>query len=463
MDRQSSLLAEKSSEPKPLATVVPSAHVSSPYRAILRILPPVFVAALAAAALLWTGTPSLSIARYVLYLFGAVVLPGTLVYRGLRGRPRTLIEDLAIGSALGFALELGAWAICTAFGLQDWLWTWPLLVVAVFIVVPQLRRHWWVRGYTPVPLGWSWAVAGIAAFSIAYLTVTYLAQNPLPPSTFGYYPDLLYYLSLAGEAQHHVPVHDPEVAGDSMPYHWFAGAHMASASEISGVALPTVLLRLWILPMVIVGITALAVVGWRITGRRWVGVLAAPLFWAIGEFDPWPWHSAHVPFGAVMSFSIFASPSQTYSYVFLIPTVMMLADRLAPRTEAIGRGAWPLAAIFLLASSGAKTTCLPILTAGLLFVVGFRLFTARAVPLRRRVPAPWLIAAGLGLGSFLLTTKVLYSGAQFGLTIGPLGVVWRAAIVPALGGPTQAHQSCTSCSQTMIAWSLLRWRYCSGR
>jgi len=38
-----------------------------------------------------------------------VVVPGTLVYRALRGPVHTLVEDIAMGAAVGLVLELAAW------------------------------------------------------------------------------------------------------------------------------------------------------------------------------------------------------------------------------------------------------------------------------------------------------------------------------------------------------------------
>ena len=183
----------------------------------LRWAPAGAVLLLVVVALLATGTPILDLIRYAGYLALAVVLPGTLVYRALRGRPRTLAEDLAVGAATGFALELAAWTLYGAAGLGSWLWTWPLLVAVPFAAVPGLRKHWWTRGYTPVPAGWAWAVAAVSAVVVGYLWISYFALNPLAPDVpYLYYQDLLYHLSLAGEAKHHFPLEIPQIAGEPL-------------------------------------------------------------------------------------------------------------------------------------------------------------------------------------------------------------------------------------------------------
>ena len=83
------------------------------------------LAALAAvvAILLHAGTPVLEIARYFAYAVG-VVVPGTLVYRTLRGPVFTLVEDIAMGAAVGLVLELVAWAVLSVLDIRSFAWLW---------------------------------------------------------------------------------------------------------------------------------------------------------------------------------------------------------------------------------------------------------------------------------------------------------------------------------------------------
>src|SRR6185436_1477319 len=94
------------------------------------------------AALLATGTPAWDILRYAAYFGLAVLLPGTLVHRALRGTRGNLPEDLGFGGATGLLLMLAGWALAAATGLQVLLPAWPLLIIALFALVPGLRRHW---------------------------------------------------------------------------------------------------------------------------------------------------------------------------------------------------------------------------------------------------------------------------------------------------------------------------------
>ncbi|MCW3843172.1 hypothetical protein ONA70_24015, partial [Micromonospora yasonensis] len=121
-----------------------------------RYAPAVAGYAFVAAVLLVAGTPVEALARWTGYALLAVLLPGTLVFRALRRRAYTLVEDLAMGAAVGLVLELAAWAVFAGLGVPGWLRLWPLAVLAPFAAVPRLRRHWRVRYATTVSTGWAW-------------------------------------------------------------------------------------------------------------------------------------------------------------------------------------------------------------------------------------------------------------------------------------------------------------------
>ncbi len=379
----------------------------------------------AALILVRAGTAPLDLARYALYAGLAVILPGTLVYRALRGRPRTLVDDLAMGAAVGLVLELAGWALFSVLDLRPYVWLWPLLVVLPFVAVPGLRRHWRVRGYVRAPLAWSWAVAGVVCFFTAYLAAVFLDRNPIiPPSdATRQYLDLSYQLSLAGEASHAFPPGLPQVAGEPLAYHWFAYAHMAMTGMVGHIDLPVVALRLAIPALCALAIVLTAVVGWRVSGRPLVGAVAAALFFAVGEFnftDP-----VTLPFGTQATFVIWHGMSMIYAWVLVIALIAPLAaiarrsstvdtdDPRGPGDYGTG-GALALTALLVLGNSGAKGSSLP--------VVGLALAIVAVVlaVIRRRIP--WaLVAAGLiCFAGQLFATVVLYDFQTYGVAIGPL-------------------------------------------
>ncbi|MEJ3745023.1 hypothetical protein WEI85_17220 [Actinomycetes bacterium KLBMP 9797] len=387
--------------------------------AVTRWLP--FGSALAAVAaiLLAADTSPLDLARYAAYATLAVALPGTLVYRALRRTPHTLVEDVAMGLAVGLCLEVAGWAAFSAAGLQAWLWLWPAAVIIPFAAVPALRRHWVVRDYAPTPVGWSWAVAGVVVFFTWYLSAVFLERNPILPTSEDtqQYIDLAYLLSVAGEAKHNFPPDYPHVAGDPLYYHWFAQAHMATTSLIGHIDLPVVTLRLAVPALCALAIVLTAVVGWRVSGRPYVGAGAAVLFFVIGEVNFT--HPVSMPFGTQVTFVIWHGMSMIYSWALAIALIAVLAE-LAGRTEGsrvppLGtRGAFALATVLLVASSGAKASTLPVVLAALGFTVAVLTVARRAIP--------WRVVAVLGIAvaAMVFATAVLFRFQSYGVSLKPL-------------------------------------------
>ncbi|MEV0268761.1 hypothetical protein AB0H43_08310 [Hamadaea sp. NPDC050747] len=374
---------------------------------------PLIVAFLAMTALvLAAGTPVAEVARYCAYAVWAVVLPGTLVYRALRPTPRTLVEDVAMGAAVGLTLELVAWAVFSALEVRFLLPGWPLLVVVVFLT-KRLRRHWRPVGLTPVSLGWAWSLAAIVIFWTLYLYVVFLARNPVIPTSeeTRQYLDLSYQLSLAGEAKNHLPLHVPQVAGEPLNYHWFAYAHMAMASLVGGTDLAAVSLRFAVPALCALTIVLTAVVGARISRRPWAGVVAAALFFTVGEVnftDP-----VTMPFGTQATFVIWHGMSMIYSWALLVALIGVLV--------AIITGEWRswrgylLAALLIAASSGAKASSLPVALAALLLVAVVQVVRTK------RIPWPVVLLGVLALAGQFFATAVLYRFQTYATDINVFG------------------------------------------
>ncbi|MEU4567000.1 hypothetical protein [Micromonospora sp. NPDC023956] len=398
-----------------LATGTPPGVAPTRRPVALRVVPPLVGYAVVAAVLLATGTPVVDVVRFTGYALLGVLLPGTLVYRALRPRPHTLVEDLAVGAAVGLVLELAGWAVFTALGAPHLLWLWPLAVVAPFVAVPRLRRHWRPTGHTPVPAGWAWSLTAVVVGFTGYLAESFLRPNPVLPTGEGQaqYIDLAFQLSLAGAATHQMPPEVPQVAGEPLHYHWFGFAHLAAASLVSGVDLPTVFFRLAVPALCALAAVLVAVVGWRVSGRAYVGVGAAALMFTVGEFGYE--NGIRQLFGTQATFIVWGSPSMTYSWVLLLPLLAALAELVGrargSTVPPLGRGAWVLAALFLAASTGAKASSVPVALAALGFTALVLLVT------RRRVPRAVLGAAGLTLAAQLFATAVLFRFVSHGVTV----------------------------------------------
>jgi hypothetical protein len=377
--------------------------------------------------LLGAGTAGWDIVRYTAYTGWAVVLPGTLLYRVLRRTAHSLLDDVAMGAALGLVLEIAALGAFSAADLRGLLWLWPAFVVVPFVAVPSLRGHWLPAYTRTAPTGWSWAVAGVSVWFLTYLTVAFLRPNQ-PVPTHGpqrYLIDELFFLGLVGEAKRSFPPSTPSVAGETLPYHWFSFAHMASASIISGVDVPVVVFRFAVPLLGLLAVVLLAVAGWRLTGRPWVGVGAAVLTFVVGELTaPGPDLGA---LGSIMTFFSWSSLSVLYSTALAIPLMVLVADRIRGVDGAVGaRGGWSdwvLLGLFAFAVPGGKSTVLPVMLVGVGLVCLVQLLRRRSGPLHRRTrAAPWLVVAIL-LVAQVCAIVLLYRFETQTLRFEPLSIL----------------------------------------
>jgi hypothetical protein len=94
-------------------------------------------------------------AKFAGYVGLAITLPGTLIWRALSGRPRYLVEDLAAGTMVGYAVEVLSYIPARAIGQPQLVLAIPGLALLVFAFVPRLRRFWRGENGVRVPLWWS--------------------------------------------------------------------------------------------------------------------------------------------------------------------------------------------------------------------------------------------------------------------------------------------------------------------
>ncbi|MEH1164715.1 hypothetical protein V6V47_04940 [Micromonospora sp. CPCC 205539] len=418
------LLAERVDAPAPASRRVA-------LRPALSALP--WALAIAALFLVWWrgGVPIPDLARYAGYWALALVLPGTLVHRALRGSRGNLPEDLAHGAATGLLLELAAWASTAATGQQPMLRWWPLPVLVAFAVVPRLRRHWRIGERRPLPLGWHWGM-GAALLLVLAWGYTQWRMVPLPPVNGGYYQDLLYHLGLVQELTRAMPFELPHVAGEELRYHYLSDAHLAASSMITGISPPVVLLRLWLVPVIATAVLLAAGLVRDLSSAAWTGpVVAVAGFLGVTVTLASP---AAAPGELPLSY---ASPSQTYVLVPLLLLAGLCVD------VARGRGlgaAWPLVPALGLACAGSKSSALPPLIAGLGLAAAVAWWRERRVPRPALVALACLVAAmavgfRLFAGGGASTLRVqglalLHFIAPYAETLGRGDGIWPAAPLP---------------------------------
>ncbi|MCA2214436.1 hypothetical protein [Jidongwangia harbinensis] len=361
------------------------------FRPVLAPLPWLVPVAGLVVGLRWTGVPAADIAIYAGYLVAYVALPGTLVHRLLRGSRGNVPEDVGYGAATGLLLQLVVWAVAAGTGQQQLLRWWILPVVLAFVVVPKWRRHWRVTDLRPLPLRWSWLVAVSMLLPVG-TAVGVWVSTPLPPAAAVYYPDVMYHLSLVHEMTRSWPFEVPQLAGDTLRYHYLSDADMAAAHLISGLDPATIMLRLWPVPIGAIAILAFAALTREVTGTWWTGplggaaaVVGLPL--ALGNRVP----------GAGGPAFTYLSPSQTYALPVLALFAAIAVDALRRRPL---NGGWLLVPVLAFAAAGTKSSALPPLAAGL------ALGAVVALVAHRRIP--WAV-----LGLLVATVTGMLAGLRF--------------------------------------------------
>ncbi|MEP7332336.1 MAG: hypothetical protein ABI692_09635 [Terracoccus sp.] len=308
-------------------------------------------------ALLFYGTPGADLARYALFLALGVVMPGTLVHRALRGPMESWLSDLSLGAATGLALGLVAWAAASLADVRSVLWAWPVLTLAV-LFSPGARARIRARPRRRWPAGPTLVVT-LACLAVGWqLAWTFLSVYDLPPSGRPYYPDLLWHLGLAAEATRAFPLGTPQaVESGLLHYHWFSNAHVATTSLMTGIDEPTIMLRLWLLPMGMVFVGMTAALTERVSGRPWAAAGAAVIAIPVVTYAPWPY--VVMPLGQLSG----NSPSQLFAYPMILLTVHALVDVVRGRLPLAGALAASL--IGAVGASGSKASALPVILGGL--------------------------------------------------------------------------------------------------
>jgi len=368
-------------------------------------------------ALLSAGTPPSAVLAYSLYFGGAVVLPGMLLYRGVAGFSDSLLADVAWGAVTGLMLELVGWAVFTALGVNRYLWLWPTLVVLTFLLVPSLRSLWrrpYRSGRTSGVVAWATSLSSLLGF--VYLAATYYRINRLPPSGGAYFVDLPWHLGVAFEATRSVALTIPEASAEGfLPYHWFADAHFAAASLISGVDLPTVVVRTGLFPLVFVMVATTACLAVKITRRPGVGALAAVLVVATTSGAEY-WVRLYK-----MRVLFPESPTAIYAVGISCLVMAVLVD-LSGR-KSLSRPRLALFVVALFAAVGSKPSVLLVLGPAVGLVLGLELVR------RRRLNRPLMWALALMVVAVVVSIPLFASpnGSTIRLSLRQV-VAWRGIV-----------------------------------
>lgn len=203
--------------------------------------------------------------------------------------------------------------------------------------------------------------------------------------------DWVYLVSRAAEIKTHWPLEDPSLAGTPLSYHYFLMAHVAAASQVTGLEISLVMLRLAALPMGAALLMQAFVLGRLLANSARAGVLAASLLLVAGEVSGSDAASGGV-FQSLFVSWLFISPTFHLGMIFM-GALMIWMHRII---EGVPR---PIdyAVFFLLAvaGTGAKgTTVGPLAAAAALWCV-WQVATGRGWPVRMAVCGGLLFAGFL--------------------------------------------------------------------
>ncbi|MDX6294139.1 MAG: hypothetical protein QOH50_3214 [Kribbellaceae bacterium] len=378
-----------------------------------RLLPGALIWAGACLLLARYGTPWATVVLYSAYLSVGIMLPGTLLWRWLRGNVDGFAPDLAFGTGLGFAASILTYIPGRAIGLPILPLVVPVVTIVAFVVVPRLRANWQSKR-APLPVWWGWTVAGAAALGMWVITRYGLALEPLnfPDAAFQY-GDMSYHLALAGELKHHMPGQIPYVAGEVLNYHWFLHAELAATSWQTGIEMDVLLRRMFPVTAALVPILSVAALATRLARRSWAGPVAAWLLLLVSSFDVYGWGGgAATNQAAFTSAVLMYSLTHAFSVIIALPAIWLLLC-LVRGEGARMWGNWVLLAVGLAAVAGTKASFLPMLVAALALVIVVQLVV------QRRVDGVVLGVAAVGVLVLGVAQVVLYSAGPAGLTLSP--------------------------------------------
>ena len=365
------------------------------------------------------------IAAYAAYFGLVIVAPGTIVWNWVMTRQerathedssaRTRLEDVICGACVGYAIELPSYAVARWLDVPRGYVVIEAAIVLCWAVATRPGQRTRRLGQRP---GWGFppdlALGGVIAYSAIWVGVTQFRAMPL---TLEAIPDTddPFQLALVGELRHHFPAVYPYVPDESLTYQYFYHLHAAASTWVTGLPSPAVFARLDPLMFLILAVTGAACVARRLSGRPWLGVLAAAILTLVGSFDVSGLFrgQANVEDRFLSSLSVH-SPTQAMAFALVTPLVVLSLEMVRDKAR-LSRASWLTFFFLCVVMTGVKVTFVPMLLAGLAGTALLKRFSGRDAKTSA-------MAAGVCLVAVALCFAVLYRGQGRGLDWGPLSV-----------------------------------------
>ena len=199
---------------------------------------------------LFTGVSIREVALYLLFIGLWITGPGILLWWTLGGCRRSLLESIAVGIPLGYAVVVLSYIGVVSLGRRGLaLYIPPVIGLACALYV-GVRSHFRFphihinRSLRPDIL----CVAAIAIFSLAISANRFFPASPVIPDVMRWganYPlDTTWHIGNGASLKYFWPFEDLRAVGTVMQYHLACYVQVAVASLATGLEISTLQLRL---------------------------------------------------------------------------------------------------------------------------------------------------------------------------------------------------------------------------
>jgi hypothetical protein len=394
------------------------------------------VASIALLTWLLTGVPILDAARYLSFECLFVLIPGCTLYALLGGRDKQWLRILAIGWPLGYAIEIGAFALTAALGRRQMFLLLPLLALASLGALLYSRRISYRSLLFPVHSGTESTedrrlalvvVGSVASIALLILALESFMRYPLPQHTSSvvYFPDNVFDISIAAQVRNHWPVMEPYVAGQVLHYYTAFFMHAAAINQVTGIPFATIVLRLFPTTITLLTCLQLWLLGRELGNSRWAGTLTVALFFPVNDLNLDA--TKFEAFGTTPFNQLSPSPTYALGIPFFLALLVLMQRQLAvdrasdslppPRSIASAGILGPslITGILVLGGAAAKTIAIAD------FIGGLGLFWLwRVVFVRDNRMLPYLVISTI---SAAVIYHVMLSGGVSAVRIRPLDFV----------------------------------------
>ena len=316
--------------------------------------------------------------KYLCYCF-CMFYYGWVIYLVLVKECGNFLRQLCLGWVLGYTLEGLVYLFRPFLGQAVTLYGTVLLGICLFpFAIRKLRD---VTGKDGITNREIMAYILVSILTILVIRFCNISEVSLPSVEGGetYYQDLIWHLSLAGEAKwHNLPFQNPSVSGEPLRYYPLPYIHIATSSSVTGIELSKILLRLFPLELYFLWAMMLCWAGKELDGK-FAGLITVSLVLLIGSLSGLfalnsarkmglaPLYADDLFFNHIF-WSAFQSPGFLMGIVLFVALIVLIAEVVRER------GDYEIAKILMImllitASAFAKSVLMPILIMGVFGVL----------------------------------------------------------------------------------------------